>query len=69
MHKLLISENMYFPSFKSNLFISRLGSKRNIVVPVQLLIITRGNAHKNQLFRACTTNNVSKIKETVKTMS
>lgn len=65
MHKLLISGNMSFPFFKSNLFISRLGSKRNAVVLVKLLIITSGNAHKNQLFRAGTANNVSKIKARV----
>lgn len=58
MHKLLISEDTYFPVFKSNLFISRLGSKRNTVVPVKLLIITRGNVHKNQLFRAGAANTV-----------
>lgn len=52
MHKLLISKNMHFPFFKAKLVISRLGSKRNTVVPVKLLIMTRGNAHKNQLFGA-----------------
>lgn len=41
---------------------SRLGSKRNIVVPVKLPIIAMGNDHRNQLFRAGAANNVSKLK-------